>query len=182
MGTIANYLDGVIPMGYTTNPPTIGWTTNPEPISGGGKAPHTTTRDIATTIAHYSKAMGGRNEKLYLGISLAFGGYEWRCQSDLPLSPVLDRGVWRSLEECERAGKPTGSAGTRRSSCPGTYRDGDVFVQGWYNDPVTWQARLDWVKEQGLGGVGIWVLDGVNDPPGTLGVAEEVSLSNVGFR
>ena len=26
-------VDGIIPMGYTMNPPSIGWATNPEPIA-----------------------------------------------------------------------------------------------------------------------------------------------------
>ncbi len=47
------------------------------------------------------------------------------------------------------------------------YRDGDAFVQGWFNDGRAWQAKLDWIGEQGLGGLGIWVLDGANDPPKT---------------
>jgi spore germination protein YaaH len=45
------------------------------------------------------------------------------------------------------------------------YRDGDAFVQGWFNDAKAWTAKLRWVKEQDLGGIGIWVLDGTNDSP-----------------
>src|SRR2546423_960883 len=33
---IADAVDAVIPMGYTMNPPSIGWTTNPEPLGGAG--------------------------------------------------------------------------------------------------------------------------------------------------
>ena len=45
------------------------------------------------------------------------------------------------------------------------YPDGGAFVQGWYNNPRSWRARLDWIRQEKLGGIGIWVLDGVNDPP-----------------
>ena len=30
---------------------------------------------------------------------------------------------------------------------------------------IIWTATLNWVKEQGFGGIGLWVLDDVNDPP-----------------
>ena len=41
----------------------------------------------------------------------------------------------------------------------------DVFVQGWYSDPEAWNARLAWIRGEGLGGIGVWVLDGAHDPP-----------------
>ena len=45
------------------------------------------------------------------------------------------------------------------------YPDGNAFIQGWYNDDRAWNAKLDWIRAQGLGGIGLWVLDGVHDPP-----------------
>ncbi len=47
------------------------------------------------------------------------------------------------------------------------YPSGDAFVQGWFNDARAWRAKLGWIREQALGGIGIWVLDCVNNPPGT---------------
>jgi glycosyl hydrolase family 18 (putative chitinase) len=163
---IAASVDAIIPMGYTTNPPSIGWTTNPEPLGGGGKAPQTTTRDLKTMVRDYLKVMGGHNDKLLLGVSLQFGGYEWRCRRDAPLSPILGPGVRKSLAECEASVRRYGRRWDKtQQSAWYCYRDGDAFVQGWYSDLPAWKARLDWVTLQGLGGIGIWVLDGVNDPP-----------------
>ena len=35
----------------------------------------------------------------------------------------------------------------------------------WYNDERAWNAKLGWIRAQGLGGIGLWVLDGLHDPP-----------------
>jgi spore germination protein YaaH len=164
--TITRYVDAVIPMGYTMNPPSIGWTTNPEPLGGGGEAAGTTTRDLKTLVGDYLNAMGGAKEKLLLGVSLDFGGYEWRCRTDTPLSPILGKGISRSLAECEEQTKLHGSRWDDLQKSPWYgYREGDAFVQGWYNDLRAWKAKLDWIREQQLGGIGVWALDGVNDPP-----------------
>ena len=163
---IAEVVDAIIPMGYTQNPPSIGWTTNPEPLGGGGKAAWTTTRDMQTVVRDYLQAMGGHKQKLLLGVSLNFGGYEWRCRTDERLSSTLGKGVWRSLSDCEAAVRQHGLRwDDAQQSAWYCYRDGDAFVQGWFNGAKAWTAKLRWVKEQDLGGIGIWVLDGVTDPP-----------------
>lgn len=166
MKAIADVVDGIIPMGYTQNPPTIGWATNPEPLGGGGRAAHTTTRDIKTMVRDYLDAMGGKKEKLLVGVSVNFGGYEWRCRTDQRLSPIVGRGILKSLAECEQKARKHGQRWDDEQQSPWyCYKEGDAFVQGWYNDLKAWQAKLDWIKQQQLGGIGIWVLDGVNDPP-----------------
>lgn len=163
---IAHEVDAVIPMGYCLNPPGAGWTTHPEPIAGGGKAPWTTTRDLQTMVRDYIRAMGGHREKLLVGMSLAFGGYEWRCRTDSPLSPTLGPGRPITAAEAAQMANRYGRRWDARQQSPWyCHQDGDAFVQGWYSDEPAWQARLRWVWEQGLGGIGVWVLDGVNDPP-----------------
>jgi GH18 family chitinase len=114
------------------------------------------------------EAMGGHQEKLLVGVSLKLGGYEWRCRTDQRLSPTLDKGTWRSLAECEsRARDHTARWDEAQKSPWYSYPDGDAFVQGWFNNAHAWQVKLNWIKEQGLGGLGMWVLDGVNDLPVT---------------
>src|SRR5438552_12790860 len=95
-------------MGYTMIPPSIGWTTNPEPLAGGGKAPTTTTRDIQTMVRDYLEAMGGKKEKLLVGVSVDFGGYEWRCRTNARLSPTVGPGAAKSLTECEATARQYG--------------------------------------------------------------------------
>lgn len=164
---IAGDVDAVIPMGYTMNPPSIGWTTNPEPLGSGGRAPQTTTRDLRTMVRDYLSAMGGRKEKLLPGVSVAFGGYEWRCRTDGPLAPIAGKGVPRSLQECEESARQHGRRwDDAQASAWYCYpAEPGVFVQGWFSDLKAWRQRLDWVRKEELGGVGVWVLDGVNDPP-----------------
>jgi chitinase len=170
-GAIAEVVDAIIPMGYTMNPPTIGWATNPEPLAGGGKTAGTTTRDLATMTADYLKAMNGKamnakKEKLLVGVSLEYGGNEWRCRTDQPLSPIIGKATRRTLAECEAAAKQHGRRwSAEQASAWYAYKDGDAFVQGWYNDAEAWQTKMRWVREQGLGGVGVWVLDGEKDLP-----------------
>jgi hypothetical protein len=117
---IAEAMDAIIPMGYTMNPVSIGWTTNPEPLGGGGKAGTTTTRDIKTMVHDYLEAMGGQKRKLLPGVSVDFGGYEWRCRTDLRLSPILAKGVPKTLAECEEQAGFTAAGGMRLSSRRGT--------------------------------------------------------------
>jgi spore germination protein YaaH len=166
LDAIASAVDAIIPMGYTMNPPSIGWSTNPEPLAGGGKGPRTTTRDLQTMLRDYLAAMGGRKEQLLPGVSLSFGGYEWRCRTAERLSPTIGRGVAKTFEECEAQARQHGKRWDSAQQSPWyAYPDGDAFIQGWYNDRGAWKAKLDWIASQGLGGIGLWVLDGVTDPP-----------------
>src|SRR5206468_903569 len=114
---------------------------NPEPIAGGGKGAQTTTRDLQAMVRDYLAAMDGKKEKLLPGVSIAFGGYEWRCRSSERLSPTLDRGTAKSLAECEEQTRRHGRRWDDAQQSPWYWcRDGDAFVQGWYNDLEAWQA------------------------------------------
>ena len=116
-------------------------------------------------VRDYLEAMGGHKEKLLVGVSLKLGGYEWRCRTDQPLAPIVNKGTWRPLEECEAKSREHGARwDEQQKSSWYCYPDGGAFVQGWFNDAHAWQAKLDWIGEQQLGGIGIWVLDGANDP------------------
>jgi spore germination protein YaaH len=130
-------------------------------------------------VRDYLEAMGGHKEKLLVGVSLKSGGYEWRCRTAQRLSPSLDEGVWRSLAVCEAKAREYGArwddSQKSRWYC---YAERDTFVQGWFNDAQAWRAKLEWIRDQGLGGVGIWVLDGVNDPAGTWELLRRYSSSD----
>jgi hypothetical protein len=166
LGAISTAVDAIIPMGYTLNPPSIGWSTNPEPLGGGGRAPATTTRDLKTMARDYLQSMGGDRRKLLIGLSVNPGGNEFRCRTELRLSPTTVKGVWKTLAECEEQARRHGRRWDAAQQSPWyCYREGELFVQGWYNDAASWKARLDWVKEEGFGGIGLWILDGVIDPP-----------------
>lgn len=95
-----------------------------------------------------------------------FVDIERRCRTDQRLSPIIGKGVWKSLAECQEQAKAHGQQwDDEQQSAWYCYKDGDAFVPGWFNDLKAWKAKLDWGNEQALGGIGIWVLDGVNDPP-----------------
>lgn len=164
---IADLVDAIIPMLYISNPPSIGWTTNPEPLAGGGSTPATAQRDIVTLMGDYIEAVG-RKEKLLLGISsLHSGGYEFRSRTDRPLSPILRPGVRQPYEYLEAQARKYGKRrDEKQQSAWYVYPEDDHFVQGWYDDDDAWKSKLNYVNEQGLGGIGIWVLDGAADPAG----------------
>src|SRR5207302_3566185 len=123
----AQSVDAIIPMGYTLNPPSIGWTTNPEPLAGGGKASTTTTRDVETMVRDYIDAMGGAKDRLLVGVSLDFGGYEWRCRTDTRLSPILGPGTRRPLADCEAAARQYGRRWDPLQRSPWyVHKDGDA--------------------------------------------------------
>jgi hypothetical protein len=143
--SITDSVDAVIPMGYTMNPPSEGWSTNPEPLVGGGRAPWTTTRDLETMVRDYLDAMGGRKKKLLPGVSVDFGGYEWRCRTDRPLSPTLAHGVRKTLADCREQAKIHGERWNAAQQSPWyCYPEGNAFIQGL----VQRRARLE--REAGL--------------------------------
>ena len=156
-------VDAVIPMIYTANPPSIGWSTNPEPLEGGGSTPQTVTRDIVTLMRDYLVAVP--RAKLLLGINaFPFAGYEFRCRTEQRLSPTLGPGRRRPFAEMEAQARLHGARWDEaQQSAWYAFREGDAWVQGWYDTARSWRAKLAYIDRQGLGGAGIWVLDGAGD-------------------
>ncbi|MEK7406142.1 MAG: glycosyl hydrolase family 18 protein [Acidobacteriota bacterium] len=163
----AEAVDAIVPMLYTANPPSIGWTTSPEPLAGSQPTQRTVARDIVTLMADYYEAVAGRRDKLLLGVSaFPWPGYEFRCRTPERLSPILERGVSRPLDYLEAQARKYGKRRDwKQQAAWYVYQDGDQFVQGWYDDEQSWAAKLDYVNQEELGGVGIWVLDGASDAP-----------------
>jgi hypothetical protein len=164
---IADSVDAIVPMLYTANPPSIGWSTNAQPLGGGGQTPRVVARDTATLMSRYVEAVGGRKEKLLVGIpSFPSGGYEFRCTKAERLSPTIGRGAKKTFEEMEALARVYGRRwDARQQSAWYVYQDGDHYVQGWYDDEHSWAARLDYVNQEQYAGVGIWVLDGLAESP-----------------
>lgn len=166
-GAIAGSVDAIIPMVYTANPPGIGWTTNSEPLAGGRPTERTVARDLVTLMGDYYEATGGQKDKLLLGVwSFPWNGFEFRCRTAERLSPILERGTSQPFEFMEAQAQQYGKRWDwQQQSAWYVYQNGDDFVQGWYDDAASWSAKLDYVNQEGLGGVGIWVLRGGHDAP-----------------
>jgi hypothetical protein len=62
------------------------------------------------------------------------------------------------------------------------YREEGAFVQGWFNDEQAWRLKLNWVKEKGLGAIGLCALDGVNDSPERGPVLRALQTKRLGER
>lgn len=165
--TISANADAIVPMLYTANPPQMGWTTSAQPVAGGKPTERTVPRDMVTLMGEFYAAMPERKSKLLLGInSFPWAGYEFRCESAGRLATAIGRARTQPFEYMERQAALYGKRWDwRQQSAWYVYRDGEQFVQGWYDDEHSWAAKLDYVNQEELGGVGIWVVDGTNDSP-----------------
>lgn len=165
---ITELVDGFCIMSYCMAPPRIGWTTGAQPMAGG---PVVTghRRDFETCIRDYLRATGNRPEKLLLGIATARGGTEWTCRGPDVLSPIVGDPRPLSAQEARRQAAEHGRRFHPRQQEPWyRYRDGELWVQGWYENKESLQAKLDLAARHGLQGVCIWVLDGADEPPSTF--------------
>jgi GH18 family chitinase len=165
---IADVVDGFCIMSYCMAPPRIGWTTGAQPVAGG---PVVTghRRDYTTCIADYVEAIGGRADKLLLGIANDRAGTEWTCRGPDALSPIVGDPRPLSAEEARERAAEFGRRFHPEQREP-WYRhpDGDLWVQGWYEDEESLKAKLDLAAGTDLQGVCVWVLDGAHEPPSTL--------------
>lgn len=125
---------------------------------------HTHGRDYTTVIQDYLSATGGRKDKILLGISLDRGGTEWRCRSEQPLSPIyplIDKPRRITAEQARANAARHGRRFAPQQQEPWyCYREGDRFVQGWYEDEESFAAKPDLARRFNLQGVCLWVLDG----------------------
>ena len=165
--SIAPSVDAIIPMLYTANPASIGWTTGAEPLAGSTATARTVPRDVVTLMADYQAAVAGQKDKLLLGInSFPWTGYEFRSRTAARLAPIMQAGATRPYDYMEaQAGLYGKRWDSKQQSAWYVYQDGEQFVQGWYDDEHSWAAKLDYASQEGLAGVGIWVLDGQRDSP-----------------
>jgi spore germination protein YaaH len=164
---IAGAVDAIIPMLYTANPPSIGWTTSPEPLAGSKATAQTVSRDIVTLMGDYYNALGAQRSKLLLGINaFPWAGYEFRCRAADRLAPTVGAGKRQPWDYLDAQAKVYGKRwDSKQQAAWYVYQDGDEFVQGWFDDERSWAAKLDYVNQEQLGGVGMWVIDGANDSP-----------------
>ena len=164
---IAPCVDAIVPMMYTANPPQIGWTTVAQPLAGSKDGGPTVPRDVVTLMGEYYAQLGEHRGKLLLGVnSFPWPGYEFRARSAARLATILERGRTKPYAEMlEQAALYGRRWDSRQQASWYAYQDGEEFVQGWFDDEHSWAAKLDYVNQEELGGVGIWVVDGQNDSP-----------------
>ncbi|HET8546971.1 MAG TPA: glycosyl hydrolase family 18 protein [Bryobacteraceae bacterium] len=164
---IAPCVDAIVPMLYTANPPSIGWTTVAEPLAGSKQTGSTVPRDVVTLMGDYYEALGDQKSKLLLGVnSFPWSGYEFRARSAARLAAILERGKTQPYEYMQAQAALYGKRwDSKQQSTWYASQDGEEFIQGWFDDEHSWAAKLDYVNQEELGGVGIWVVDGQNDSP-----------------
>lgn len=165
---IADYIDAFTFMSYCMCPPTAGWTGSAQPVAGGGKVGNH-ARDYSTAIDDYLAATGGRKEKLMLGIGNARGGTEWDAKTAEPLSGFTGKPRALTPEQARTNAEKYGRKFDAKQQSPWyCYKNGDAFVQGWYEDDESLAAKLKLARDKDLQGVCFWVLDGVKEPPETF--------------
>jgi spore germination protein YaaH len=93
------------------------------------------------------------------------GGFEWLTKSDQPLVPIVAKPRQLSAQQARANAEQYGRRFDPQQKEPWyRYQRGGGWVQGWYEDDEAFAAKLELAREQQIGGVCLWVLDGANDP------------------
>ncbi|GMV80226.1 MAG: hypothetical protein AMXMBFR7_14100 [Planctomycetota bacterium] len=164
---IAAQIDHFTIMSYCMTPPTIGWTGSAQAVRGGGKVGEH-PRDYATLMEDYLKATGGAKEKLMLGIDLGRGGTEWTAAGPGRGASIVGKPRALSAAEARANAEKHGRKFDPEQQAPYyEYRDGEHWIQGWYEDEESFAAKLKLARDLQLPGVCLWVLDGVAEPEST---------------
>jgi len=98
-------------------------------------------------------------------------GYEWPTETDAPRAPTRGAGLTITFAPVPSALLPdlrinalmrSQQYGLRRESETGSpwyaFRGPDGWRQGWFDDPVSLNPRLEFVRQNGFGGVAFFVL------------------------
>ena len=161
----ARELDALAIMAYALCPPSIGWTGADQPVRGGGFV-GTHPRDVATVVADYAAATQGRKDTLLLGINSLYGGWEWRCRKDSPHANIIGRGRRLSPTDAAAGAAKWGRRWDPVQRAPWyVRRDGKDWRQAWYEDDESFAAKVALTREEGLGGIALWVVGGMDQPP-----------------
>jgi hypothetical protein len=129
------------------------------------RGPYTLTWERA--LRHYL-ALGWPRHKLLFG--LPFYGYEWATESATPGAATLGQGRQISYGAVDERLLPqirvnaraeVQRHGLRRDAASGSpyyvYRDdGGDWRQGWFEDETSLAAKLDFVRDEGLGGAAVF--------------------------
>ncbi|HYE99379.1 MAG TPA: hypothetical protein VEJ18_10730, partial [Planctomycetota bacterium] len=121
----------------------------------------------------YLEATGGRKDKIIFGLSNDYGGTEWTCRGDGPRAPIVGKPRRLGAAEARAKAEKHGRLFDDRQKAPWyRYRDGEHWVQGWYEDEESLKAKLEWLRGQGVAGICLWVLD-AKEPPETYRLLAE---------
>lgn len=171
---VAKSLDVFATMSYTMNPPSIGWTTGAQPVGGGGLV-GSHPRDYSTMIHDYVAATGGAKNKILLGIGTDRGGVEWDAATDGALARTLSGP--RTLDPATALANAT-THGRKLDPLQKepfySYPSGAGFVQGWYEDDESFAAKYTLVRDEGIAGICMWVIDGSSEPASTWKTIHDV--------
>lgn len=116
-----------------------------------------TKNNIDNTIKNYIK-LGADPKRLILG--LPYYGNEWITKSaDVPSDTVkFVRALTYSEINTKYADKYIAHYDSTSHSIYYIYRNGNEWRQCWTDNELTLSLKYDYIKEKGLGGLGIWAL------------------------
>ncbi len=129
------------------------------PVAPLGGAPDTYEFDVPMALAEAVKKIP--KEKLLLGIPLY--GYQWETLSDRQGAPTIPGGgstasSKRAIELKEACATCSATFSPVTQSPILTYMDGAVYNQIYYEDAASLAKKLNFARENGIGGVALWAL------------------------
>ncbi len=156
-------LDGIVVQGYDAH-----WAEGPK------SGPVSLLEEEGSSVAW--KQAGGKltqagvaRERIFFSSPLF--GYEWPTETDAPRAPTRGAGRTITFAPVSSALLPDlrGNAlmralqyGLRREAETGSpwyaFRGPDGWRQGWFDDPVSLKPRLEFVRQNGFGGVAFFAL------------------------
>ena len=152
------YIDTMIVMGYDYHWPGSAVTGAVAPLGGVGSFAEF---DVATSIAEAKKIIP--KDKLIVGIPLY--GYEWETIDNFPRAATMPssgtvashRRVEELLTDCEQCERGV-EKGSEEAYI--IYKDEEttMYHQIFYPDKQSTQVKVQFVKNEGLGGLALWAL------------------------
>ena len=169
--------DGIMIMAYGYH-----WTgsTTPGPASPLFEGDIWNSRSIAWTIDDYL-TYGGVENRGNIIVGLPWYGRSWKvANTDIP-GEALSDGASRTFKVAEPEARTLGKGWEDQSKSTYYHKtSGGELSQIWYDDGRAFEAKIAYVDEMDLGGVGIWALGYEGAYPDLWDAIDNVLASDVG--